>query len=690
MADNGAHNEDLEQGTTSSGPEKTTDVAAELLAEAADFQSALQWKESKEGKSTRRANSMLDSVSRAGLDGGISFARLKKVIHVTLQWEALTYSVSVGRRRRRVQKTILQGVSGHVLPGHLLAVMGPTGSGKTSLINALAGRLPKGGSLQGQVLVNGAPRSKGFRSITCYVLQDDVLFGNLTVRETFRFAANVRLPAAISQETRMQLVEDVISELALGKAADTFVGNAFVRGVSGGERKRCNIGAELLSNPSLIFVDEPTSGLDAFQAQNVMEALWTLAGAGRTVVCTIHQPRSSIFQMFDELLLLSEGRTMYFGKASAAVEYFASVGFRCPEQFNPGDYFMDLTSMSFRSAEDEAATRRRIGLLAELYEQRGAPALAKITVDETSRQDMLNVDREQQFANNVGREFALLLGRAWRQASRNRIVQIVTLAQTIVIGLVLAWLYSDMSKTAAGIQDEIGILFFVNIFTAMGSMMSALTTFSMELGIINRERASKSYRVLPYYVARFICDMPLRVGQGLLFGTILYWIVGLNPSAAAFFVFCCLVICEGLAGQGLGVAISAVAPNEKLALALAPTITIVLMLFGGFYVNTATIPAVLRWIRYISHLYWAYMGLAINDFRGRTGWACAISTPGVSCTVSGDEILAQLNFADNQLWEAFVGLLGLAFGFNFLGYVFLRLSKPKFLPLTPPAAKKDA
>ncbi|KAL4452063.1 hypothetical protein ABPG75_007725 [Micractinium tetrahymenae] len=681
---------DVEQGTADGGLEKKKDVATELQAEAADFQRQLQWKESGEGKTTRRANSMLDSISKAALNGAVSFARLKKVIHVTLQWEGLSYSVPVGRRRKRTQKTILQGVSGHVLPGHLLAVMGPTGSGKTSLINALAGRLPKGGSLQGQVLVNGAPRSRGFRSITCYVLQDDVLFGNLTVRETFRFAANIRLPATISRETRMQLVEDVISELALGKAADTFVGNAFVRGVSGGERKRCNIGVELLSNPSLVCLDEPTSGLDAFQAQNVMEALWTLAGNGRTVVCTIHQPRSSIFQMFDQLLLLSEGRTMYFGTASAAVDYFASAGFRCPEQFNPADYFMDVTSMSFRTPEEEAAMRRRIALLAELYQEQGAPALGEVAVGETSRKDMLAVDREQQFANNAGREFALLLGRAWRQASRNRIVQIVTLVQTTVIGLVLASLYSDMSKTAAGIQDEIGILFFANMFSAMGSMMSSLTTFSMELGIINRERASKSYRVLPYYVARFICDMPLRVGQGLLFGSILYWIVGLNPSAAAFFIFCCLVVCEGLAGQGLGVAISAAAPNEKVALALAPTITIVLMLFGGFYLNSATIPAVLRWIRFISHLYWAYMGLAINDFRGRTGWACAISTPGVPCEVTGDQILAQLNFADNQLWEAFVGLLGLAFGFNFLGYVFLRLSKPKFLPLTPPAAKKNA
>lgn len=260
------------------------DVVEELADDAAVFQANQKWRAG-DGKNTRRTNSMLDSVSRlTTVKGGDSSGRLKKVIHVTLQWDSLTYTVPVGKRRKRVQKVVLETISGHVAPGQLLAVMGPTGSGKTSLLNALAGRLPRGGALEGSVLVNGAPRSRGFRSITAYVLQDDVLFSNLTVRETFEFAAAIRMPSAVNKQMRRQLVDDVISELALGKAADTFIGNAFVRGVSGGERKRCNIGVELLGNPSLIFLDEPTSGLDAFQAQNVMEALWTLAGNGRTVV----------------------------------------------------------------------------------------------------------------------------------------------------------------------------------------------------------------------------------------------------------------------------------------------------------------------------------------------------------------------------------------------------------------------
>lgn len=141
----------------------------------------------------------------------------------------------------------------------------PAGCGKTSVLNALAGRLPVGGKLEGDILVNDKPRTKAFRTISAYVMQDDVLFSNLSVRETLRVAADLRLPASVPAAKKAQVVDDVIAELGLAKAANTWIGNEIVRGVSGGERKRTNIGVELLSNPSIVFLDEPTSGLDAFQ-----------------------------------------------------------------------------------------------------------------------------------------------------------------------------------------------------------------------------------------------------------------------------------------------------------------------------------------------------------------------------------------------------------------------------------------
>mgnify|MGYP001319860274 CR=1 FL=1 len=121
------------------------------------------------------------------------------------------------------------------------------------------------------------------------VLQHDVFYAELTVRETITLSALLRLPQSMPREAKLQRVEDIITELGLRKCADTVVGNDLLRGVSGGERKRCNIGTELVVDPSLIFLDEPTTGLDAFNAQNVMQTLLALAKAGRTIVCTIHR-----------------------------------------------------------------------------------------------------------------------------------------------------------------------------------------------------------------------------------------------------------------------------------------------------------------------------------------------------------------------------------------------------------------
>ena len=631
----------------------------------------------------------MDEISRtlsSKYDKASSFVRFKQLQRARLEWTNLTYTIPVGRGKSRTTKTILYNLSASVAPGRLVIAMGPTGSGKTSFVNALAGRLPKGGFLEGDVLVNGAPRTRAFAALSAYVMQDDLLFSNLTVRETFEFAVRMRLPREVSHKTKLNLVDEIIKELGLKKAEDTRIGNEFVRGVSGGERKRTNIGIELLSNPSLLFLDEPTSGLDAFQAQNVMETLWTLANGGRTVVATLHQPRSSIYKMIDLLLLLTEGRCAYFGPAQDAVAWFGSAGFPCPEEFNPADFFLDLTSVDYRSTSVEEASKSRVLLLTDLFALEGKknPKNGEYTIQEAENTSQFA--ELPRFPNTPAVEFWLLLQRAWKQSSRDRLPQIITLVQSTVIGFVLAALYSDTSKNQTGIQDETGILFFVAIFSAFNGLFSAINTFPGERGVINRERSSKAYHVLPYYIARFICDMPLRIFQALLFSSIIYWIAGLNPSAAAYFIFCCVIIMEALAAQGLGIAISAACKNEKVALAVAPAVTIILMLFGGFYVNSDSIPVWLFWIRYLSYLYYAFMGLVINDFEGRTGWTCSNNSTG--CITTGDEIVDRLGFGSNELWQAFLGLGALIVFYNALGYLFLRITKPKYLPLTK--AKKDS
>lgn len=203
----------------------------------------------------------------------------------------------------------------------------------------------------GEVLVNGVNRDqiRGFAAFSAYVQQDDILFQTMTVRECLEFAAKLKLPG--TPQSKQMRVENIIQELRLTKCQNTKIGGPLVKGVSGGERKRTSIGVELITDPYLVFLDEPTTGLDSFTATSVMETLKDLAKSGRTIVQTIHQPNSDIFEMMDRLMLLAKGKIIYFNEASKAVDYFAGINFTCPELSNPADYFMSI--MSIETIEQE-------------------------------------------------------------------------------------------------------------------------------------------------------------------------------------------------------------------------------------------------------------------------------------------------------------------------------------------------
>lgn len=177
------------------------------------------------------------------------------------------------------------------------------------------------------------------------------MFQTMSVRECLEFAARLKLPG--TDEEKLKRVDELIITLKLKKCENTRIGGPLVKGVSGGERKRTSIGVELITDPSLVFLDEPTTGLDSFTATSVMETLGDLARYGnRTVISTIHQPNSDIFEMFDMLLLLARGKVIYLNKADLSVDFFAAQDFQCPELSNPCDFFMSM--MSKESIEFES------------------------------------------------------------------------------------------------------------------------------------------------------------------------------------------------------------------------------------------------------------------------------------------------------------------------------------------------
>ncbi|KAI9825855.1 MAG: hypothetical protein M1832_000796 [Thelocarpon impressellum] len=243
-------------------------------------------------------------------------------------------------------KQILSGIQGVVHPGQLMAIMGASGAGKTTFLDILA-RKNKRGVVEGKFYVNGEKVSDNdYRSVIGFVDQEDTMLPTLTVHETIMTSALLRLPRDMGMSAKEQRVFEVEKQLGIFGIRDQLIGSeeSNGRGISGGEKRRVGIACELVTSPSILFLDEPTSGLDAFNAFNVIECLVTLAkDYNRTVIFTIHQPRSNIVALFDQLVLLARGKTVYSGEFSRCQGYFDQIGYSCPPGFNIADYLVDLT-----------------------------------------------------------------------------------------------------------------------------------------------------------------------------------------------------------------------------------------------------------------------------------------------------------------------------------------------------------
>lgn len=255
-----------------------------------------------------------------------------------LYWDNVSYHLN--------GKEILSGIQGACTPGQITAIMGASGAGKTTFLDILA-RKNKRGIVQGNFYVNGEKISDhDFKSMTGFVDQEDTMLPTLTVHETILTSALLRLPRDMSRGAKEQKVLEVEKQLGIYHIKDQLIGSeeGKGRGISGGEKRRVGIACELVTSPSILFLDEPTSGLDAFNAFNVVECLVTLAKTyNRTVIFTIHQPRSNIVALFDRLILLAEGRAVYSGLFSSCQRYFNEAGYSCPAGFNIADYLVDLT-----------------------------------------------------------------------------------------------------------------------------------------------------------------------------------------------------------------------------------------------------------------------------------------------------------------------------------------------------------
>ncbi|KAF5745211.1 ABC transporter G family member 7 isoform X1 [Tripterygium wilfordii] len=623
---------------------------------------------------------MMDQISE---DGDASEAPSSgKIRPVTIRWRNITCSLS--NKSSKLVRFLLKNVTGEAKPGRLLAIMGPSGSGKTTLLNVLAGQLMASPSfhLSGYLEINGKPFSNK-SSKFAYVRQEDLFFSQLTVRETLSLAAELQLPEILSAEERDDYVNNLLFKLGLVSCANSNVGDAKVRGISGGEKKRLSLACELIASPSVIFADEPTTGLDAFQAEKVMETLQQLAQDGHTVICAIHQPRGSVYVKFDDIVLLTEGALVYAGPAGdEPLKYFSKFGYQCPDHVNPAEFLADLISIDYSSSESAYSSQKRIDGLVESFAHLSSAILYSSPLTRSGGfKDGMKFSKDKILKGKGGwwRQFWLLLKRAWMQASRDGPTNKVRARMSIASAIIFGSVFWRMGRSQTSIQDRMGLLQVAAINTAMAGLVKTIGVFPKERAIVDRERAKGSYALGPYLLSKLIAETPVGAVFPLMFGAILYPMANLHPLFSRFGKFCGIVTVESFAASAMGLTVGAMVPTTEAALAVGPPLMTVFIVFGGYYVNTENTPIIFRWIPRFSLIRWAFQGLCINEFEG-----LQFDHQNSYDIQTGEQALERLSFGGSRIRDTVIAQSKIMCFWYCTTYLLMEKNKPKYQRLEQP------
>lgn len=530
-------------------------------------------------------------------------------------------------------KEILKKITASFRPGRVTAVMGSSGAGKTTLLSLLAGdsgSMGAGGggnsSIGGEITLNGKKTDLSIvTKLSGFVYQDDVILPTMTVREAIMMSARLRLPEKTEESIIQNRVDEMISILDLKKCASTRIGSATSKGISGGERKRVALAMELIPNPSILFLDEPTSGLDTVNAYNVVSLLSELAHeTSRTIIVTIHQPPSEIFHMLDDLLLLADGRVVYYGAAADAVPYFSNLGYPCPMYTNPADFFFLELLGNIRKQTIESKKELSGNMAEELCNSWIESKEHKLLVADqelaiTSAVGDLNFKRYKKEVSSFSRQFSFLFKRAGLNLIRDWMILGVKSLQTIVIALLLGLVYFDVGNEKNDVNSQIqnrqGALYFFILNQFMGSSMGILSVFSKEKIVFLREHKLGYYKLAAYFLSKILVELPYQVFFPALLITIAYGMIGLRPTIEAFFNLMLIAIMTALNGMAVGTLAAAVFSTVEVALVILPLLLIPMMIFSGLLINNESIKWYFYWIKVISPTNYAFTAAMKNEFQ---------------------------------------------------------------------------
>jgi ABC-type multidrug transport system ATPase subunit/ABC-type multidrug transport system permease subunit len=488
------------------------------------------------------------------------------------------------------------------------------------------------------------------------------------------------MPVESSETEVNERVDEVLNGLGLQSVKNNRIGTPIQRGISGGQKRRVTIGSALVAMPQILFLDEPTSGLDIHTAYEVMKSIASFAQNRQIAICaTIHSPNWDVFSLFEDVLLLAEGKTIYNGKVNGVVSYLDSLGTPCPRLTNPADHMLRIVGHSFEdrkaskdlhdeesmvSSPDTALCTTRMSI-AELH--RRWESFEKRTEKNSNSVETISMageyDRKQSQKPHFRRGLVATITLARRNFinyRRNLLAYGVRFAMYVGMGVLMATIWVRLAHTDSRISDRISVHFFAVAFLGFMSV-AGIPSFLEERGVMRRERFNGLYGPASFTLANTIVTLPFLFLCALTFAIISYWSIGLHPGAAHFFQWTAFLYLGVLAAEMQSLLIAAILPIFVAALAIAAFLNGFWMTTQGYFIRTDNPPRFwYYWAHFINYETYALGLLARVDLQGLR-FRCI--TPG-QCTfpsdsgsfVTGDRVVSYLQF-DFLSFGSQVGIL---------------------------------
>ncbi|KAL6710442.1 hypothetical protein ACN47E_008490 [Coniothyrium glycines] len=608
----------------------------------------------------------------------MSVRSAEEVRTVTIRLEAFGLDIEKRSLRKQWTKSILRPLTADFQPGSLNVIMGPSGSGKTSLLNSMAGRLRDDTSTRyqqyGVMSFNGlVPSQDVVHSICSFVTQDDdALLASLTVRETLKYAAGLRLPKWMSKEQKMQKAEEVLLKMGLRDCADHLIGNDLIKGISGGEKRRVTIAVQILTEPRVLLLDEPLSGLDAFTALSIMDVLHGLAKEGRTLIVTIHQPRSDLFAHFGNLLLLARGGNPVFaGNAADMLPHFAAQGYECPRHVNPADFALDLITVDLQQESREAASRAKVRKLIDSWDpdKFAATRIGSITTPA----ELGSLAREPTSFTSA---YSILIRRTLTNLFRQPGILMARLMQVVGLGVVLALYFAPLKNDYFSVQNRMGFLVEIAPLYFVG-MLNNIAVYPLERDVFYRDFDDRIYGVEAFYLTYISITTPFEITSCLIFSVLAVMACGLERDAQTYFIITFNAFCITTCGESLGIAFNTLFEHTGFTVNCMSVFLSVAQVMGG--VISLQVPPFLQAWNHLSPIKWAIGNVAPYTFRGLKltceDWQ---KINGVCPITTGEQVLELYNLDKNP--EMYLMALGIcAIAYRFLAYVLLKAVKERWL-----------